>query len=79
MDRRAFKLLEEKTQMFDVFTTVRIRVSSIDANKAESLVLTLLENHLADMLENASVIETGIALSSENPISVGIQDREEIE
>ena len=60
---------------FDVYTTIRVRIKAADQNKAENTVLTLLENAQGDMLDCPAVVQTGVALTADNPKSEIVRKR----
>jgi hypothetical protein len=59
---------------YDVNVVIRIRVKARDARAAEIHVLKMLENHLEQILDNHRVVETGIPLTPENPVSVQVEE-----
>ena len=59
-------------KFFDVSVNIRIRVRAKDQNAAENHVLDLLDTHLAEMLESAAVVETGVPLPPTNPTSAEV-------
>jgi len=59
---------------YDVNVVIRIRVKARDAHAAEHHVLCMLENHLEQILDNHRVVKTGIPLTSENPVTVQVEE-----
>jgi hypothetical protein len=55
--------------IYDVYATVRIRITTEDVNRAENTVITLMENAQAAMLDCPAVVETSMAMSPDNPRS----------
>jgi hypothetical protein len=58
---------------FDVFTVVCVRIESTDLNRAEDAVIDLLESLGVSALDTPGVIETGIVLSLQSPVSVDVE------
>lgn len=58
---------------FDVFTVVCVRIESPDVNQAENAVIDLLEYLTEDALDAPGVIETGISLGLQSPVSAEVE------
>lgn len=48
---------------------IQLLVRAMDQNKAENLVLDLVERHLGDMLDCPQVMATSLQMSADNPSS----------
>lgn len=48
---------------------IQLLVLAMDQNKAENLVLDLMEKHLGDMLDCPQVIATSLRMGADNPSS----------
>ena len=48
---------------------IQLLVRAMDQNKAENLVLDLVEKHLGDMLDCPQVMATSLQMSADNPSS----------
>ena len=54
---------------YEVDITVRLVVEARDVNAAENHVISMMETHLADMMDSPAVAQTIIPLSADNPKS----------
>lgn len=55
--------------IWDVKVEIHLVVRAADQNKAENLVLDLMENHLGDMLDCPQVMATSLRMDPDNPSS----------
>jgi len=58
-------------KLWDIQIRVDLQVWATDDLKAQNLVLSLMENHLADMTDCPQIEEARIAMGPDNPKTVG--------
>jgi hypothetical protein len=63
--------MKNSKPVWDIQVEVRFQIQAADDLKAQNLVLTLLENHLADMGECPQVVEASITMGPDNPKTIG--------
>lgn len=67
---------EIKEETYDVFTVVRIRIKDRNQERAEKTALQLIENSQGDWLDCGAVVETGVEMTEENPVSKAVKEVE---
>lgn len=75
LPKRAMKRAATPPTMYDVFTVVRIRIRDTDRNRAEQTALRLIKHGCGDWLDCGGVVDAGVELSPENPVSKPVVER----
>jgi hypothetical protein len=57
--------------VWDIQVVVSFHIQATDDLKAQEVVLRLVENHLADMLDCPAVVETHLRMAPDNPKTIG--------
>lgn len=62
---------------FDVRVKIVVRVRAAAEDTAKRLVMTLMDNHLMDILDNPLVVRAGVPRERNNPLVVAVLSEDE--